>query len=301
MMAVHTSLSRISVVICTRNPHRGRFGRVLDALARQTLDPAHWELIVVDNGSEPPVAGSMEEEPPCRVRHVVEPRVGTIHARLKGIECAAGELIVFVDDDNVLEPDYLLAAWEVAKRHPRLGVWGGSCIGEFEQEPETWVRPFLNYLAIREVEADFWSSIPDSGKAPFGAGLCMRSFLAREYREWVRQDSESHLLGRQGDGMASGDDTDMVYFVLGHGYGMGLFPALRLAHLIPAGRLKVDYLERLLEGIARSELLVNRRHGIKSKVTRDGLLVRLAWLLSMRNLDPRIRRLEAATARGARG
>jgi glycosyltransferase involved in cell wall biosynthesis len=45
-----------SVILCTRNPRAGVFAGVLSALATQTLPHDRWEAIVLDNGSEPPVA-----------------------------------------------------------------------------------------------------------------------------------------------------------------------------------------------------------------------------------------------------
>jgi cellulose synthase/poly-beta-1,6-N-acetylglucosamine synthase-like glycosyltransferase len=44
---------KLSVVICAHNPRPPYLARVLDALAAQTLPKEEWELLLVDNGSEP--------------------------------------------------------------------------------------------------------------------------------------------------------------------------------------------------------------------------------------------------------
>ena len=40
-------------------------------------------------------------------RHVREDELGLTPARLRGVAEAVAELLVFVDDDNILDPDYL--------------------------------------------------------------------------------------------------------------------------------------------------------------------------------------------------
>jgi hypothetical protein len=49
-------MMQASVVICTLNPRHDVFPRVLAALASQTLPAAAWEVVIIDNGSTPPLA-----------------------------------------------------------------------------------------------------------------------------------------------------------------------------------------------------------------------------------------------------
>src|ERR1035437_9739406 len=54
------------------------------------------------------------------------------HARLRGIKESKGDLLVFVDDDNILAADYLEQSLKIADEFPKLGALGGSIKGEFE-------------------------------------------------------------------------------------------------------------------------------------------------------------------------
>ena len=81
----------------------------MEGLAKQTLPAHEWELVLVDNGSEPAVMPEVFAGLRCATRVVREPRVGLTPARLAGIRAAAGDVIVLVDDDNVLTPSYLAA------------------------------------------------------------------------------------------------------------------------------------------------------------------------------------------------
>ena len=42
----------LSVVICTHNQRKDYLQRTLEALKAQTLPPAQWELLLIDNASD---------------------------------------------------------------------------------------------------------------------------------------------------------------------------------------------------------------------------------------------------------
>jgi glycosyltransferase involved in cell wall biosynthesis len=144
----------ISVVICTHNPRSDYLQRVLSALKEQTFPKKEWELVLVDNASTLPLAGQWDLSWHPQSRIVLENTTGLTHARLCGIQNTSGELIVFVDDDNLLAPDYLENALDITKRLPCLGVFNGSIVGEFETPPPESVKFLLPQMAVREIHRD---------------------------------------------------------------------------------------------------------------------------------------------------
>src|SRR5579862_9385267 len=161
---------RLSVIVCTHNPRQDYLARCLAALAGQTLVLAEWELLVVDNASNPPLQARTALDWPSNTRVVAEPRLGLTRARLAGIRAAKGDLLVFVDDDNVLDADFLEAACEVASERPFLGSWSGQCRPAFDEPPPEWTRQYWGNLVIREFSADVWSNLPRlSATMPCGA------------------------------------------------------------------------------------------------------------------------------------
>src|SRR5262249_55066755 len=113
---------RISVVISTHNPDIHRLERTLRGIAAQTLDTELWELVLVDNASTKRV--SIDKIPWNRGerRQIREERLGLIYGRLAGIRASKGGVLVFVDDDNELAPDYLQAAMAVFDNREALGI-----------------------------------------------------------------------------------------------------------------------------------------------------------------------------------
>lgn len=264
-------LPEISAVIPAHNPDSGRLRRVLAGLAAQTLPLARWELVVVDNASSTDIAGILAAAGSVRARLVSEPRLGLTHARIAGVRSARGAVVVFVDDDNVLAPDYLSEVLKLFSARPRLGAAGGKAHPDFELPAEPWHREFLGLLALRDL-GDAEKIAPgfragDAGPreyphcAPIGAGMAVRREAALHWAGEVEGDARRQRLDRSGAALVSGGDNDLVMTVLEQGWDVGYFPSLSLTHIIPAPRLSAGYLSKLNRAIQRSWVQVLALHG----------------------------------------
>ena len=217
-----------------------------------------WELLLIDNASREPLAGAWDLSWHPRARHVSELELGLSFARQRGIRESSAGLLVFVDDDNVLYPDYLSEALRIEHDWPILGTWGsGSILPEFELEPAAHLTPYLPYLALRDNKGPVWSNLDFCWQSmPVGAGLCVRKTVADKFCESYR-DSPVKITDRRGTFLGGCEDYEISFVARSDGAGMGLFPELRITHLIPAERVSDDYVLRLLEGIKMSELLLD--------------------------------------------
>jgi glycosyltransferase involved in cell wall biosynthesis len=260
MPAPNTMLDA-SVVICTHNPRSDYFVRVLDGLRNQTLPLHKWELLVVDNGSQVPLASSYDISWHPTARHILERELGVAYARRRGIQEASADLIIFVDDDNVLDENYLAEAIKIGQEWPSLGAWGSGWIrGDFEVEPRESLR---SWLPVREVTSPRWSNIagvhllgesPEEA-IPWGAGLCIRKEVAIAYCQFCEQSS-LQIVSHQGEGLLGGEDTEMAFVCCSRGLGVGIFPGLKITHLIPQRRVSEDYIVRFAEGTGISNNLL---------------------------------------------
>ena len=282
---------KISVVVITHNPVIATLNRTLDALRRQTLAQTEWTLLIVDNRSDPPVTGQVDLGWHRSATIVREEKQGGSNARVRGILETRGDVIVFVDDDNLLEEHYLEGAAGIAREMPSLGAWGGSIVPEFEEKPADHLAPHLKYLALREITKPVWTNVWHCSQAePWGAGLCIRRPPALAYVKH-RAGPGLHLEDRVGAKLLGGGDSEMAIVTCGTGLGMGLFPQLRIVHVIARRRVQEDYLVRLIEGSRTSSLLLFYKWGgeLPERPYSPRSLARLARaVLLRRGIDRRL-------------
>jgi glycosyltransferase involved in cell wall biosynthesis len=292
-------MPNISVIICAHNPRPEYLAQTLDSLRRQGLPKDEWEFLLVDNASEQPLVDKWDLSWHPLARHVREDTLGLTPARLRGIHESTGGVLVFVDDDNILDSDYLQQAWEIAKAWPMLGVWGGRNEGRFEVTPPEWTKRHWGMLAIQDFKGNRWSNAYHHGEAhPCGAGMVARRDVVTVYAQKAKTDPSRVGLGRKGGALTSGEDTDIAMMAIDLGMGTGVFEALHLIHLIPKGRLEEPYLVRLAESIAYSGTVL---HSLRGHLRPRPPFAKRAYdLMRLLFMDARSRRFELARRRGVK-
>ena len=277
LCATHCGLGRLdpvdlSIVICTHNPRAEYLAETLDSIARQHSLPAgrSLELILIDNASADPVEGRIALPLPGCCRIVREEQLGLTHARLRGFIEARGSVILCVDDDNVLHPDYVQAVLAAFDADPALGAVGGKALPRYEVEPPIWFAATGIDLACRDLgntpQAAKWDD-PGVARtypacAPVGAGMAIRRAAYADYVGAAKSDSARLALGRKGEDLASGEDNDMILTLLANGWRVAYRPELVLEHLIPARRVSLDYLAEYAFSSNRTWVQVLALHGL---------------------------------------
>ncbi len=240
----------ISVAICTWNRA---------ALLDKTLSRMHavrvptgtsWELLVVDNSSTDDTDAVIDRH--CQhlpLRKLYEPKQGHSNARNCAIEHATGDLLVWTDDDVLVEPDWLTEYAAAAAAFPNAGYFGGTVDPWFETDPPPWLARHLPQLeaayALRRLGSDV--RLLADGERVFGANMAFRTAVMRT----VRFDPR---LGRVGEGMLSGDETDVIERLRAAGYAGVWVGTARVKHFIPTDRMTTDYLWRYLVGGERTQI-----------------------------------------------
>ena len=120
----NVSAPTVSVVIPTHN-RADALSRLLRALARQTLPPSKFEVIVVADGCrDDSVVRLRAAEWPFRLTVLEQPSSGAAVARNRGAERAEGDVLLFLDDDVEPEPDLLRAHVAIHSENATLVALG---------------------------------------------------------------------------------------------------------------------------------------------------------------------------------
>jgi glycosyltransferase involved in cell wall biosynthesis len=249
---------QISVIICSYNPDISLLMEVISAIDAQKNAPK-IEVIVVDNNSSPAIEIPDEIDFKLCVPVVVtELRQGLAFARSFGILVSKAPLIVFVDDDNILNSNYLQECWRIHNSEPSLGTFSGKCIGRYSVPPNGLIAANIARYAIRDLgdnrligDGSTWTECE-----PIGAGLAVQRRVALAFSSLVEGAGGSFALGRNAASLASGEDSLFSRVSYALGLQVGYLPSLKLLHVIIASKLTYTYLFKLIRAQATSQMLL---------------------------------------------
>lgn len=274
----------ISVIIPTYNPNQQRLNLTLESLMCQTLSQKLWELIIVDNNSSNRFDETINLNWHTNARIIKELKQGLTFARLKGFSASKGDVIVMIDDDNIINDNYLEQALDILNNNHQIGCAGGISAPLYSSPPPLWLADFTNNLALRNYGLNIIIEKWDNkypGHAPIGAGMVIRKNSLTSY---IKKTSNSDYVisDRQGNSLSSGGDNDIVLEIIKSGWQVGYFPKLYLQHIIPKGRMDIGYMARLIYDSNISWVKILHSHGINpwGKINRFSLFPRFvkAWV-----------------------
>lgn len=127
----------ISVVIPLYNKEK-QIACTLQSVFEQTFQ--NFEIVIVDDGSTDNSVEEVEKFDDSRIRLIHQTNAGVSAARNRGIEEASGELIAFLDADDVWMPEYLATQYGLYQKYPECSVY--ACNYEF-RDSEGKVTPTI--------------------------------------------------------------------------------------------------------------------------------------------------------------
>jgi glycosyltransferase involved in cell wall biosynthesis len=240
----------VTVVICTYNG-ASLLPATLRHLAHQQVRPdIPWQLIVVDNASSDDTSRVAKEEwrrydTSAQFTLLHEPTPGLNHARTLGLTHAQFEYVLFCDDDNWLNPQYVRMAFDLMQQHPSIGVLGGCGELVYEAAPPAWAAA-LPLFANGPQEKK-------SGKvrlnAVYGAGCVLRKSVLASI---MRAGFKPMLSDRKGAILSSGGDYEICYAFVLAGYDIWYDERLTFKHFMTANRQTWEYYGRFFKQRAQS-------------------------------------------------
>ena len=246
----------ISFIICTYNREKYIY-ECLSRLASNTVKEG-WEIILVNNNSTDNTAAEcerfVEDYQPANYHYCLETQQGLSFARNRGIQEAKGEWLVFLDDDAMVEPEYIASLQKHLSDHPEAGAFGGQIIPLFEDgEPEWYSKWTMIYVSAMD-RGKTVHPFP-ANKYPIGANMGVK----REVIDRVGMFNTA--LGRTGNNLLSGEEKDLFNRIHAAGYPILYFPDIQVHHCIPAHRTTKEFIARLADGVGQSERLRTRHIG----------------------------------------
>ena len=240
----------LTVIICTYN--RAKYiGALLDSIAANDLAKNEYEILLVDNNCTDNTREICETfayaHKDVNFRYVVEQEQGLSAARNKGIKEAKGDILVYIDDDALVDSHYLRDYVEWFAAHPETMACGGPIEPLYETQEPKWMSPYTKALLTA------WMNYGDKvreypkGRYPGGGNAAYR----KEVFEKVGFFNTA--LGRKGGNLMGSEEKDI--FDKMHALHMQVLylPTPVLHHCIPQAKLEKEYFDRLTFQIGQSE------------------------------------------------
>jgi glycosyltransferase involved in cell wall biosynthesis len=260
----------LSVALCTHN-HKDRLQRTLRDLAQLVRPDSSWELLIVDNastdGTSQLAAATDWRTPDLKVRVVREEQLGLSNARNRAIREATGDYIIFMDDDETPDPQWL-SAYERVILAERPDALGGRIEVMFEDgERPAWLQDELLGFLGRLDHGGVARRLVDPGTPIFGGNFGFRRDV------FARVGSFDAALGRKGTANIGGEDTELYRRMIAMGCHVWWAPQAVIHHRIQAGKLRRRYFLDLHFRQGRVEGL--RKRGDASRIPRAYLIPQL--------------------------
>jgi glycosyltransferase involved in cell wall biosynthesis len=239
----------ISIIICTYNG-ASRLEKTIQHIALQKQVSFSFEIVLVDNNSTDKTSIVAQElflkYNILKYQIVSEPRQGCIYARKCGVLNANYELLLFCDDDNWFEENYLFNVKEGFDAYPDAGILGGWSVPFFDENQIVfkWFNSIKECFAIIDR--------PSSDRERYsvvGAGMALQKKAAK-----LIFNEEFQFIGRNRDLLLSGEDTEICDKAIALGFKIYQLRNLKFTHYLPSNRLTWDYVIRLHVGFGFGDM-----------------------------------------------
>ena len=240
----------ISVILCTYNRDKYIYN-VLKSVAENDYPHDQYEIVLVNNnstdGTENECRRFQTDYPDIRFRYFLETNQGLSYARNCGIRNAQGDLLVYVDDDATVNPEYLRTSSDFFTHHPEAVAAGGPILPVYETEEPEWMTHYTRQLITGKLFLGNNQREFPRGAFPGGGNACYRKSVFDTVGLFNVE------LGRKGNSLIGAEEKDLFDKMTTHGMHFYYLPNAILYHIIPPHKLTQDYFDRLTYSIGVSE------------------------------------------------
>jgi glucosyl-dolichyl phosphate glucuronosyltransferase len=228
---------KLTVILCTYNRCEA-LARALESVANQVLPRSiEWEVLVADNNSNDQTRAVVEDfchRYPGRFRYLFEREQGKSYALNAAIREARGAILAFMDDDVIVEPDWLQNLTVGLNSGEWVGA-GGRILPEWPCSRPRWLPIKDRYGLAPLVMFDLGPEAGPLTEPPFGTNMAFQKRVFEKYGGF-RTD-----LGPRPNSEIRNEDTEFGRRLLVAGERLRYAPSAVVHHSVPPKRLQQHY------------------------------------------------------------
>ena len=243
---------KTSVIIAT-HARPASLARLIASLA-PGLASGTREIIIAENGTPTPTRLATEG---VALKHLHEPRAGKCRIQNRAIDQAAGEILVFLDDDVTVAPDYLDAVETFFDTHREFAGMKGRILPA--EDPEKKVGPMAVYLDLPI--ADDGDNVVEV-RGVLGANMGFRATALRQVGPFDER------LGPGAGGHE--EETEMSARLRRAGFRIGYAPKALVYHEVDRARADRERFIRIARERGRCRML-HEKHSAMEVILKNAV------------------------------
>jgi len=229
----------LSIIICTYNRH-DFLKKCLESVLEQTKkSTTELEIIIVDNNSndKTDILIKSFKKKYENIIYLLEKKQGLSYARNLGVHMSKGDYLAFIDDDAVINPNWLNTLL-YSIQNIKAEVFGGPIYPYFENKLPCWIDP--EYFVRTFKKQDGYLNILKSKFGFSGGNMCIKRTVFDEI------GSFNTNLGMIGDNLGLGEESDFFYRIYTNLSNVKLYnlKEMSITHFEGNFKFKKEYLRK---------------------------------------------------------
>ena len=256
---------KLSIIISTYNNAQSLV-RTLVSVAEQEADKSMWECVVVNNASTDNTEALFQEfasqHQELNLRLVNEPKQGLSYARNCGIAESKGDILVFIDDDETVNREFVSAYIDIFDNHEAF-VGAGAVVPRYDSARPKWMSYYTEKMIANPINLGNEVVTITSKITPAGGNMAFNREIFNLYGGF------NTALGRKGEALLGGEENDMFDRVRSLGERVFYAPNAVVYHHIADKKLTPDYFDKLAYGVGVSKRLRAEHDGTERQLFKD--------------------------------
>ncbi|CAN5676554.1 hypothetical protein BH10CYA1_BH10CYA1_55340 [soil metagenome] len=263
---MHEKLA-VSCVICTHNGVDRIVPTLLSLQKQQFISDIDWEVLIVDNRSSDDLLQVIDNvwkgNEITLLRVVREEQLGLAHARHRAFKEARYPVVSFIDDDVRVDQTWVQNVSNLMTLNTTCGAMGGFGIAVFGATPPLWFERHRERYVVGP-QGQAVGDVTETERTLWGAGLTVRM---EAINKLIDEGFQQLLVGRHGDALSCGEDTELSLALRLAGWGIFYEPSLTYEHALPAVRMQWGFLRRWYRGFGAASLSFDPYHFARAEAS----------------------------------
>ena len=240
----------LSIVICSYN-RASYISDALDSLYNQSAGLQNFEAIIVDNNSTDNTAEVFAQwraaHPQGSFTYLTETKQGASFARNTGAAAAKGQWLCFMDDDAIVNSNYVENIIKHVETKPTVVGFGGRIIPKYIPAEPKWMSYYVSSL-VGNFDYAPTACAFENGKYPLESNMIVRKDIYDSIGGF-----NTALPGVVGSLRIGGGGKELFYKILALGHTIYYDPTIEVQHVVEVKKLTPEYMYRVASGIGRGE------------------------------------------------